>query len=1000
MYTREQTAALKDTIPAFISGETSLFEEVKDTGVNIYKRDTLDQFYEKIKVKYSLTKPDFQVFSVVLYSQELEGDEFHELSFAVLGVTDAESILREYETLVHKNQMAQQSFVDISPTDECRIIRHAGYNSIRSAHDITTKLKTLVQLFDAMTVTKLVPLIIYKDSTRIIVKAYTGHRSPFLDRMMASLLSEWFEFNPPELDRWNKWWTDVKIPPKPKKLLQGITIYSLDTTYFVDKEKLEMCRNIVRSGTFKDTFYTEVSKMIRQTTINPRFVLAYMQMKHFDIRSTLGQILSVEYELSRPYNTYTQYKVSFDCSVCIWALKHYILTTPSVANLVILDDKVRASPPYWPIRYKTGDLPIYGDGTIKFLSCGLKVDGGSESFVEGGNRFFIIVHECSGHIAVTKAFVTLLTGYLKVEEELKALYRETIKPGEGALIAITKELQIVGSGLFLAAGHTRIAPCKPRIHPCHVPDSDFYITYPKEGGHTYTSLGVESNSSIQPTYIGLSINNTRGRYAIDEVTLLPLYPLIPKLFATPQYSDPNTLMYKYCRGLPLESKQKRGGSVISSKKVAPVGRRAILPSSPILKGRWFRFGVKQGPHSFIEAVLVALSLETSVEDVLKYITEHRYPLRALASQEMYEWNSHPSVTDRLFDEMLYGTNSTILDQKYFNPFLFIRILEFIFGVSIHLFGPKGNRLLPNYLEFYAKYYSVAQRHIAISVNVGTEFGLLDYPQCEPIGQYTDRHPPAFIITDPEIIASLYGPPILPLSWGSNEDVANPIFLGHTVIKQHLTIGGRCDAFLLDNGFTVQVITTCGEPRSIAPMSIPFGDPSDFESVFTLQEVLDAFNPIEYTVRDGIVMIGWFDDLTLGVSLTGDIESEPITSIHKHSNTLSVVLAEYGRYKYSHFIRGRYATTDSVDEFVDSHFIASDTEHTGLGSLHNFAVLRDDVVGVHIPAYIIAMMRILLKREMLKLRNRYTDNIIGGYYTDATSFRNSPQSLQVVYYRSK
>lgn len=393
-----------------------------------------------------------------------------------------------------------------------------------------------------------------------------------------------------------------------------------------------------------------------------------------------------------------------------------------------------------------------------------------------------------------------------------------------------------------------------------------------------------------------------------------------------------------------------------------------------------------------------------------------YEFRELASQEMWELPLDPRVTDRFFEEMLYGRGSprTILEQKFVDPRFFIRIIEFIFDVSIHLFDPRGNPVLPNYREAYRKYLTFNQRHVLLSVNPGTEFDLLDFPQCEPIGRQEGLLP-SFLVDDPELIERLFRMPnLLAQRWGDNAFVASPVFHRFPIVLQHLSPTGRCDIFKLANGLNVQVWCDGG---GVAPFCLPIGESSRFEEPFSPQEVINAFRPKDLSITRGNLVFSVRDDsqssYTFAVSLTGDFEGARIIERQRIGDSHALILQEYARYKYSRFIEESgwveemkllkekpppAGSSESVDSFIRSHFCiaTADEPETHPDELRTYDILRDDIQKVYLPEYHVEMLSRMLKREKPTAQN----NLIGGFYNDATSFCNPPASLQTIYYDAK
>ncbi len=138
-----------------------------------------------------------------------------------------------------------------------------------------------------------------------------------------------------------------------------------------------------------------------------------------------------------------------------------------------------------------------------------------------------------------------------------------------------------------------------------------------------------------------------------------------------------------------------------------------------------RKGVHRSQNSFLEVVSEAMGKfrsQAELTEIRKELTERT----STCKQEMYD------VSKIEIQQWLNATN------KYFDPKLFIHMLELYFDCNIYLFSKTdsndGEMIVPRYSQAY--YRNIREVPcVYVYEHMGSEFDKAEYPQCELIMRY-------------------------------------------------------------------------------------------------------------------------------------------------------------------------------------------------------------------------------------------------------------------------
>jgi hypothetical protein len=217
-----------------------------------------------------------------------------------------------------------------------------------------------------------------------------------------------------------------------------------------------------------------------------------------------------------------------------------------------------------------------------------------------------------------------------------------------------------------------------------------------------------------------------------------ILPYIPCCYTKDQEKNKGSKFRNYYFDEPLIEKEKKQQGIYISNIIIPNDNFGTLPvninkifSAVDINGVYYRKGVYRTKNSFLNCVLESLNInnihsinnETKINNLLNKIRKsfatEEYAI--CCKQEMYNY-SIPEIINKIEN----------LDE-YFDPKLFIHLLEIKYDCNIFLFSRnnKGELILPNHIKGYYKTKN-KNNSIFIFEHMGGESDQAEYPQCELI----------------------------------------------------------------------------------------------------------------------------------------------------------------------------------------------------------------------------------------------------------------------------
>lgn len=324
--------------------------------------------------------------------------------------------------------------------------------------------------------------------------------------------------------------------------------------------------------------------------------------------------------------------------------------------------------------------------------------------------------------------------------------------------------------------------------PRDIPDDEKAEKFYKDGEDQHYYI-CEQKKHIYP---GL-IKNTKSNK--------DLFPYVPCCFSDSQRKKPK---YKhYYKGISSKSTQKIPVSLITTDKLLAHDQFGNLPiniekfftlidSNHMYK----RKGVSRNENSFLHVILEALDAEDirgtndiDEKDIILIDTRNEMineKNAILGKQEMYDMSTR-DILELMGDQ-----------NKYFDPKLFIHILEEIYNCNIFLFSNindlNGELILPRHTEAYYK-YKKETKCIYVYEHMGSKSNNLKYPQCDIITRIRKGMSESeyiFTYKDASSVKKLYN--MKRLSYKLNEKIPENIFplkgKGVEIISQKIDSYGK------------------------------------------------------------------------------------------------------------------------------------------------------------------------------------------------------------------
>jgi hypothetical protein len=506
------------------------------------------------------------------------------------------------------------------------------------------------------------------------------------------------------------------------------------------------------------------------------------------------------------------------------------------------------------------------------------------------------------------------------------------------------------------------------------------------------------------------------------------FPFVPCCYVKNQADTKGSIYRHYFLGEELSEKVLLQQDLLKTKKFMNLNIFGMLPENitrmfNIINTdhnyKFVRKGMIDTKSSFLNCVLVALNMDDIVsfndkDEIEAILYKNREQLAtpenaALCRQEMY---------DSTIEEILQNIGNFNI---YFDPKLFISLLETIYECNIILFSrddETDEMILPRHSEAYYK-TRTEYPYIFIYEHMGSHSDHAKYPRCELISMWltteSENHTYVFPYSGKigKGIHNIYNK--LRKAYALNKYIPEAEFNLPTVLEQGIDSYGKCRMvnILYKNNISTlfteplqpfQAVETWDIKKTSIENALVLA--ADLRIIITRQTIVkNVVKELIGTLGNIRVTIPVIDDIPVqGIpEYRGDI-NYPInnfSAINKFNRNkkLARYMIEYMFWMYSRFINGNEPTIENIIDFVNKSFlIIPNFTYKNIpkqfsvdsGLMKNGKIVLESDEMLKRLVYVLRLAIIRQKNSIIKYKDRI--NIIN-FYSDITDF--IPVSTQVI-----
>jgi len=410
---------------------------------------------------------------------------------------------------------------------------------------------------------------------------------------------------------------------------------------------------------------------------------------------------------------------------------------PNMSTLISIDEYAKATK-------KNGWLYINYNhiftGNIKFTIMSkdkniYKLD--KNLFKEGQRYLRIHISSAKNKEAILvfqKMFSKLLSYYKLKYNEIVNIYKKYIPDfGEEKKIKIQSKTEKILTDEIFIKNYSRNCslPRKPTpIEKNELKEYKDYETmkFPRDYNED-NIIKYKSDGVNQKYYVCENKDFPFPGLQINKLSNSDVFPFVPCCFKTDKKNKKDSVYRQYYFNEEAENKVKKQQNLILTDKFLDPNTFGELSQSIKnffetldidINYKYIRVGVERNHSSFLSSVMFALFGENYQENI---ILETREKL----SKEEFASGCRQCLYDIDISEIQENIKNA---EHYFDPKLYIQLLESYFECNIFLFN-KETIILPRFTQFY---YRKIQKGPCIFIyeHMGSESDHAKYPQCELI----------------------------------------------------------------------------------------------------------------------------------------------------------------------------------------------------------------------------------------------------------------------------
>ena len=512
-----------------------------------------------------------------------------------------------------------------------------------------------------------------------------------------------------------------------------------------------------------------------------------------------------------------------------------------------------------------------------------------------------------------------------------------------------------------------------------------------------------------------------------------ILPYIPCCYVRKQIGKTGSKYMNYYFGQKLKKqKEKTKGNIYTSNIILKNNDFGTLPenierifSLADLTANYYRKGVFRNKNSFLNCILEAMNEDTNILEFI-YEDDREYELKKIRTElgtDVYATACKQEMYDYTIEEI---QNKIKNNDEYFDPQLFIHLLELKYNCNIFLFkrNNQGSIILPRHTKGYYKNIN-NNKCIFIFEHIGSLSEKNEYPQCELIVRQIENS------EDTEY------------NFDYKNNISQNIFNFFENINNYYIFNKKIDLidYNLINSPIIkivsQIIDNYGKTRAlniiyknknitlftspIQPIILNINNTnniykSKIDIIFELANKLGIIINKQVIINDSVIqLVGFLGniEITIPVDDENKIEGIPIEkNINININENNSVLFEYNRYKklaryiieyiywlYSKFLYENKIGVENIsnesnlENFyenyikIDKNFIYS---HVNKSFSMKSGVMENDkliIKSEETLKRLFFVLKMFAIRNYQKLFNYHNKKVIENYYLEISDFDN-------------
>ena len=492
-------------------------------------------------------------------------------------------------------------------------------------------------------------------------------------------------------------------------------------------------------------------------------------------------------------------------------------------------------------------------------------------------------------------------------------------------------------------------------------------------------------------------------------------PYIPCCYEKNQKIIEGSKYRNYYFDEPLNEREYKVQDIKKTNKILEYESHGYLPENlnklffiGDQEGIYYREGVFRNKSSFLNCVMQALNKETNIlkyknkDSRLNYLNKIRKELAtpkyaSYCKQEMYEYN---------IDDIVKKIENP---EEYFDPKLFIHLLELYFNCNIFLFSREndGELLIPRNIQCYYKMKN-KKKCIFVFEHLGSTADKATYPQCEliirQISEYKKDTENIFSFSSPisKNIFNVFEKYSASYILNKKISLININWPWNNAISQIIDSYGKTRGINITyNSNTVSIITDPIQPVNLIEDVSNIIYNTDVNTAYEILNELNADNIETEIYNNNKKIKGIIGNINVYILVDDSSKFSSILEYNKYKK-LSRYITEYMFWIFSKYLKEN--NLKEVSETVYKDFknkyilVNKDFEYKDIGklfSMKNSGIINDNkliVKSEETLKRLFYVLRMKLLRNEQELLDYYQKDMIDNYYLNITDFKYNNTQL--------